>query len=821
MTVPNTSVRSGPYYPNGVTKAFPFNFRALDKSDVQVVRVSADGSVTYLGEALFDVLLTDGGGSAIFSSAPLAGDPLYVQLDPTFEQGISIENESAFLPEVITEALDRAAQRAIFLRDVISRAPVLPVGEQAPPLPGAAFRTGGKVLGFNPATGDPEVQGASAFKGDPGGNTMAIGTFSVASTLTIPVGTDRVATSGYSAVGDGGEANYVADPAVTPGYVTANPTTSFRSANGRGFRISRDYVARGVGAKPRTKDDVLNERIRGKSFGAVGDGSGNPLSARYATLAAAQTDYPNVPIIALTDRVDGVAIQAALEEAKRLALPGVSGGLLTGAVVELPEGRFTLSRPLKLPNGVQLRGAGLGRTIIDAQNFTVPGPLVTNYSDANDSVDFFMQGLSLHGGTHGVKIDSGAGGQVNRLVMQDVAMRLQTDKNFEVNRLLQLADFIGCIFASAPYGLYCPAWTTNAVTLLLCGFEDHDWIPLTLRSAEAVNMIGGRFEAGGNKGVAFFTGSISGTTLTVTSQFAGAIRTGGLLVGDAGGIAPGTSIRRQLSGAIGGLGTYEVSVAQTVSSRAMTNFGVTIDCDQATINDSGCHLSLHGVYIENTNRKLLRDIASKNGVSFDKCHFTQALDNNGFSADYECVSDGIVNFGSNNYSVKSVVASDNVAVSGVNSKLIGNPNIYFSTATGAVGFKSRRVDAVGSLTQRAVNFSRAASTAASGLAGILTVNILGFDGSTGAVVHASRRFSVNAFPSGGVLLVERLVETTVGSLAAATLDVQPAAGATATAAGIDIVVGNLNGSATTNVWWTFQESGMSQNMAEAIKTVCG
>src|SRR4051812_35015294 len=117
MTVTTTTIRNGPYYPNGATLAFPFTFRALDKNDIQVIRVSADGAVVYLSNALFDVALTANGGTALFAIPPLAGDPLYVQLNPAFSQEISLENEGAFLPEVISEALDRGAQRSLWLRD--------------------------------------------------------------------------------------------------------------------------------------------------------------------------------------------------------------------------------------------------------------------------------------------------------------------------------------------------------------------------------------------------------------------------------------------------------------------------------------------------------------------------------------------------------------------------------------------------------------------------------------------------------------------------------------------------------------------------------
>lgn len=148
MTVPNTTIRNGPYYPNGVTAAFPFTFRALDKTDVQVFRVAADGSALFLSDALFNVTLTDNGGNVLFTAPPAAGDPLYVSLDPTFAQEISFENEGAFLPEVLTEALDRGAQRSLWLRGQLGRAILMPPTEEGIDIPGPLARRG-RYFGFD------------------------------------------------------------------------------------------------------------------------------------------------------------------------------------------------------------------------------------------------------------------------------------------------------------------------------------------------------------------------------------------------------------------------------------------------------------------------------------------------------------------------------------------------------------------------------------------------------------------------------------------------------------------------------------------------
>jgi hypothetical protein len=77
--------------------------------------------------------------------------------------------------------------------------------------------------------------------------------------------------------------------------------------------------------------------------------------------------------------------------------------------------------------------------------------------------------------------------------------------------------------------------------------------------------------------VAAFTGSISGTTLTVSGV------TGALGVGQyvaASGVAAGTNISSQLTPT-----TYQVSISQTVSSRSMNSVGQTPTVFTVTFTD--------------------------------------------------------------------------------------------------------------------------------------------------------------------------------------------------------------------------------------------
>lgn len=66
-----------------------------------------------------------------------------------------------------------------------------------------------------------------------------------------------------------------------------------------------------------------------------------------------------------------------------------------------------------------------------------------------------------------------------------------------------------------------------------------------------------------------FIGSITGTVLTVTSMKFGAILTNTQLFGV--GVTSGTMILSQLSGTTGGIGTYTLSISQTVSSSTLAS----------------------------------------------------------------------------------------------------------------------------------------------------------------------------------------------------------------------------------------------------------
>lgn len=95
------------------------------------------------------------------------------------------------------------------------------------------------------------------------------------------------------------------------------------------------------------------------------------------------------------------------------------------------------------------------------------------------------------------------------------------------------------------------------------------------------------FVGSNNAPSAVVTGSISGTTMTVSGITSGTLAAGQTVSGSAGGtgVLAGTTIISQLTGTAGGVGTYEISVSQTVASGTIvaavaTNNTVAVNANQ-------------------------------------------------------------------------------------------------------------------------------------------------------------------------------------------------------------------------------------------------
>lgn len=284
MTVTATNVFSGPFTPNGSTTAFPFTFKAMSAAEISVVRRLSSGAI-YAVAGYTVAISSTNGGTVNFSSPPAAGDPLYILANPSFQQQINFANQGSWSPTVNNQANDRSAVRDLWLKAQFERSIRAPQIDAIAELPAALnrasrflrFDTNGTALDLL----DADDLGAAIHsqiaayagelaRGDPGGNVMAAGLFTAMPGMAISSATTIIRTTGYDMVGLGG-AFYFEDAAVDAAYVTANPRTSFISANGgvgspsRGFRLS------------------LDQQLRFSMFGVRGDN----VTDNFAALQAA------------------------------------------------------------------------------------------------------------------------------------------------------------------------------------------------------------------------------------------------------------------------------------------------------------------------------------------------------------------------------------------------------------------------------------------------------------------------------------------------------------------------------------------------------
>ena len=267
------------YLEDGVSTSFavPFRFRAA--ADLVVERI-AGGIATVLALGIDYAVsggATDAGGT-LMRTAATSGAILKISRETARSQPMTYTTGDRFPANSHEEALDRAIlisqELDAGLSDTTARAVMVPPGEAAALLAPAAARTGGnKVIGPNRVTGAVEViDVGNQFKGDPGGNAMAVGPFTAIATLAIPIGTDLIQTSGWLLRGVGA-ARYAYDAAVDAAFVAANPRSAVISANGRGFRLA---------------EPVINVQM----FGALGDALNDDVVPAQAARATATASRP-------------------------------------------------------------------------------------------------------------------------------------------------------------------------------------------------------------------------------------------------------------------------------------------------------------------------------------------------------------------------------------------------------------------------------------------------------------------------------------------------------------------------------------------------
>lgn len=128
MTVSSTNRKAGPFVGNGVTTAFPFEFRMLDTDDLLAVTlVTATGVETTLAQgADYTAVLNadqdgDPGGTLTLLAALPVGQTLVITSAVPLLQDVVITNQGGFYPAVLNGALDRLTIFAQQLQEQIGR----------------------------------------------------------------------------------------------------------------------------------------------------------------------------------------------------------------------------------------------------------------------------------------------------------------------------------------------------------------------------------------------------------------------------------------------------------------------------------------------------------------------------------------------------------------------------------------------------------------------------------------------------------------------------------------------------------------------------
>jgi hypothetical protein len=181
MTVSTTSRLAGPFTGTGADAVLPFSFKVFASADVVVQR---DGVLIATGYSVAlnaDQDNSPGGTVTVLAASNTLGSTFFISSSTTATQALILPSQGSWLPKVIEAAFDKLTILAQEIGSVANRAIKVPIGQTAPDY----------------------ATLAETFKGDPGGNVMAIGLFSGASALTIPAGVDRIQTTGYRAVGRG------------------------------------------------------------------------------------------------------------------------------------------------------------------------------------------------------------------------------------------------------------------------------------------------------------------------------------------------------------------------------------------------------------------------------------------------------------------------------------------------------------------------------------------------------------------------------------------------------------------------------------------
>ena len=383
MTVTVTDITAGPFYPNGVTTAFPFDFKVPSADELRVFTLT-DGVDVVHDPGLYSVSISeDGEGGAVnFTVAPSADlAPLYVMLDPLFEQQANFNN-NGFLPRTLNPAFDRAAARDLFLLSLASRAVKLPLGEDGfivPPITDAEGKSLAVVDGEVVWVPNDSASAAALLN-----EVQIIGSEVAADQAEVEA--DRILINGYKAASleAASDASDFADDAETAAIAAAAAGKKFTTTGlGIGGTVDGDYFV-----TPVAGGLAIWQNVAGVATAWPAAAPNQKVIATSESLAAAVADVVSAAAT--------VGMETGNPNA-RAALGGIADNavsLRAAAYYGVREKGLIANRVLSAPAAAMLRTVRfIGHSAVAGSGVVLAGAAVNPRSGINGSIPRHLEFL--------------------------------------------------------------------------------------------------------------------------------------------------------------------------------------------------------------------------------------------------------------------------------------------------------------------------------------------------------------------------------------------------------------------------------------------
>ncbi|MCF0046665.1 hypothetical protein [Enterobacter hormaechei] len=524
MTV-STVVDHNDYTGNGVTTSFPYTFRIFKKTDLAVSVVDLNENITVLMLDT-DYTVTNAGGyngGNVVLTAPLENGwkiSIARELEPT--QETDLRNQGKFFAEVHEDAFDKLT---MLIQQAFS------VFRLALRKPSSIANWYDALNNYIRNIKDPRDPQDAATKN----YVDTVANSNISRTLRVPEAINQLPDiSGrrnmMPAFDNDGNAIVVVPPSGSASDVLIQLASS---ADGKGdalVSVKQPFP----GSVPRTQHDLNADYVNVKDWGALGDGTGAPLSTRFSTLAAAQAVYPLVTD--LSTPIDTAAIDAACA-----SLTGTSF-VTNFRRLYFPHGTYIYKGTgISLPNGTSLIGEDLFTTI-DASANTNTGYLITLTGFRSRAETIMLKGNKDNPGMKGISsyYNTDLGGVVN-CILEDFHYGLDIDKCwYSVYRNIRFRRSSGSVTLTGAHiriGFNYPTDEVNNIdfsAIFMSEAQKHS--VAVYGPTQVLTWNECSFETLGEARIKFFTSASVNTFVLNTCYLEGNVGSGGVYVVEANNI---------------------------------------------------------------------------------------------------------------------------------------------------------------------------------------------------------------------------------------------------------------------------------------------